>query len=220
MTGRCPICYSTSVRLTSGAFRECCEICSRYLDQPGVGIPPLELQCEADIHENAGRFQEAMDIYLNYLQEYPRSAFAYNNIAALYMQMRQPAKAAEAASKAVDLLPTYVKAWNNVGAANATLGNLKGAKTAFEMVLRLDPSNLIAKNNLATLSRQEAAMHPGLKRKNVRSFSLEQRIFSAPSPVACSNKPHHTDSNKGRWRSFVEWLTWLKRCANDPHAQR
>ena len=49
--------------------------------------------------------------------------------------------------KAVELDPTYAAAWNNLAVAYEHAGNFEEAKKAYEKALKLDPKNLMIRQN-------------------------------------------------------------------------
>ncbi|MDQ3069663.1 MAG: tetratricopeptide repeat protein [Acidobacteriota bacterium] len=49
--------------------------------------------------------------------------------------------------KAVEIDPTYPEAWNNLAIAYEEQGNFKDAEKAYDKALKLDPDNLLIRQN-------------------------------------------------------------------------
>ena len=49
--------------------------------------------------------------------------------------------------QAVELVPTYAEAWNNLGIGYEQLGRFDDARKAYEKALEIDPANTFIRNN-------------------------------------------------------------------------
>lgn len=122
----------------------------RSFRSEGVRLP-TEKQILVNDLTAKGKLREALAIYEEFLRSQTHSLQALNNAASLYNRLREPRKACELLKRAIDLDPTYVRAWNNLGAARAMLGDAVGAREAFETSLKHDPDNAVAQQNLQML---------------------------------------------------------------------
>ena len=89
----------------------------------------------------AGQYRKAIEL------ETGRAA-AHAGLALTYDLMKQPEDAEREHLKALDLAPKNAEYWNNFGFSLFVIGKLDAAISAFEHALGLDPSLLIAYNNL------------------------------------------------------------------------
>jgi tetratricopeptide (TPR) repeat protein len=92
-------------------------------------------------HNAAGRYQEALDAFLQAVTIAPDNSFAYFNLgtaAALLGRYRESAGYLE---KAVKITPDLLPAWSNLGAMYSHLADHDKALAAFRQVLRLQPDN-------------------------------------------------------------------------------
>ncbi|MBW2396462.1 MAG: tetratricopeptide repeat protein [Deltaproteobacteria bacterium] len=56
--------------------------------------------------------------------------------------------------------PRLARAFNNIGFCAGQLGKLDMAVAALETAIRLDPTNQVAKNNLAAIQRIDEPQRP------------------------------------------------------------
>jgi len=113
--------------------------------------PFPEHEREASWWETKGRPAKALQIYLDFLDIYPRSVVALNHAATLQLQMNKPDKALELLERAIQIKPDYVKAWVNLGSARVQMGDVEGAKKAFYEALDMDPKNAVARHSLKNM---------------------------------------------------------------------
>ena len=88
----------------------------------------------------AGHYDEALKCYAKSSAVEP-NCLAYANAAMAHLKLNNHAKAEQACSKALELDPTYLKAYQRRGTARKALGKLLEAAQDFEAALRLEPSS-------------------------------------------------------------------------------
>ncbi len=116
----------------------------------------------ASLHEKRDTLAEAVLGRLVNLR--PKSADARNNLGILLLATDRAKEAIPHLQVAVDVSPQWGTAWFNLGRALGHSGDSKGAVLKLETALRLDPSNLTCRVDLAgtliiTARRDEAIEH-------------------------------------------------------------
>ena len=92
------------------------------------------------------KFSEAIELD-------PTNHVLYSNRSGAYASLKDYQAALEDASKTTEIKPDWAKGWGRKGAAQHGLGDLVGAKDAFEEALKLDSSNAQAKQGLEAVNR-------------------------------------------------------------------
>ena len=77
-------------------------------------------------------FEAAIDYYTQALAITPDNKIYLSNRAAAYSQSGKHPQAAADALKAVEIDPTYAKAWSRLGHARYALGDAKGSMEAYQ----------------------------------------------------------------------------------------
>jgi tetratricopeptide (TPR) repeat protein len=120
-------------------------------------LPPEdvdELFDQALLLEDAGRFDEAAELYRRALRQEPRDAVLHFNLGNVLYSLSRPGEAAECFRRALKCDANYAEAWNNLGNALADDGRLSAAVDAFRQALRLVPRYDAARENLETTLAQ------------------------------------------------------------------
>ncbi|MBN9495543.1 MAG: tetratricopeptide repeat protein [Alphaproteobacteria bacterium] len=100
-----------------------------------------------------GRAAEAATDYAKAAALAPQIALIHANLAAALLDAHKPGSARDAALKAVELEPSNVTAWNNLGVACGQLGLARDAQDAWRKALAIDPDHASTLVNLAQASR-------------------------------------------------------------------
>lgn len=98
--------------------------------------------------ERAGRIDKALEAYENVVKEDPQALEVFRDIAQLHLRLGHPEEALKAAERARDLAPKDPNSYLFLGNVRVAQGNLAKAAEAYEDVLKLDPKNLRALENL------------------------------------------------------------------------
>jgi tetratricopeptide (TPR) repeat protein len=121
----------------------------------------FELGCA---HEQAGRFEEALEAYRQALLQNGPDADTCFNLANVLYALGRPEQALERFWQVVELSPGFAGAWNNLGNLLAELGHVDESIQAFERALQVGPDYADAHYNLADVlehcgRREEARSH-------------------------------------------------------------
>lgn len=106
------------------------------------------------LSDNIGRFDQAVEIFQNYLQHYNRDAEIYNRLAIVEIKRGSYHEAMLSARNAVHYRPDYAEAWNHLGISLSHLGDFDEALASFEKAFQLDPDNEIYKNSLEKIKQR------------------------------------------------------------------
>jgi Flp pilus assembly protein TadD len=108
-------------------------------------------ECLGDMYTRMGRFNEAETYLHQALKLYPYSHTAQAFLAEIYNQQKKPDRAAYHYSELLKLRPSDIGARRRLGVALTEMGDLKGANTQFNIVLKAsqdNPKDLSARYNL------------------------------------------------------------------------
>lgn len=100
-----------------------------------------------------GKFDEAIECYTKGMSTDPYSPVLPTNRAACFIRLKKYAVAESDCNLAIALDRKYVNAYSRRGAARFALKNHQGALEDYEMVLKLDPENLDAQNEIKKLNQ-------------------------------------------------------------------
>jgi putative inorganic carbon (HCO3(-)) transporter len=113
----------------------CAQVPAAQRDAPGARL------CSALLDWNAGRASAALIVFGELVQQLPRDPLpAYWEGRAL-LAMQKPAAAAGPLEAAVARAPDDAPAWEALGDARASLGDLSGARAAYQRALALRPGD-------------------------------------------------------------------------------
>jgi tetratricopeptide (TPR) repeat protein len=106
----------------------------------------------ARAHHRLGDVESAVRAYRDALIADERDVWAMNNLGMLYLEQRKPQDALGPLARAVQLKPTSPIFQNNLGMTLELLGDLTGAKQAYDDALKADSSYAKAKANAERLA--------------------------------------------------------------------
>lgn len=149
-----------------------------------VGMKNVEkfIEQARSLHE-AGRLDEAAELYQRIIADHPDHAEALNGLGVLAFQRRDLTVAAEYLSLAVESTPREASYHGNLGAAYAAMGRFDTAKSALERAVKLDPM-------AADIHSSLGAMHRGLGHEEAaveacrRAIELNPELYEAHSNLA------------------------------------
>lgn len=139
-----------------------------------------------------GKYEAAVECYTQGMEADGTNVLLPANRAMAYLKLERFAEAEEDCSKAIVLDGTYSKAFARRGTARAALGKLQEAKQDFEQVLKLEPGNKLALNELSKINMDINAGRVSVDEHNQR------RVIQ---PI---NKPPHLRSTKPLRRVEIE----------------
>jgi Flp pilus assembly protein TadD len=120
---------------------------ARTLDS--TSTEPVRLLARA--HHRLGDVESAVKAYREALVGDERDVWAMNNLGMLYIEQRKPQDALGPLARAVQLKPTSPIFQNNLGMTLELLGDLTGAKQAYDDALKADSTYAKAKANAERL---------------------------------------------------------------------
>ncbi|KAI7792025.1 RNA polymerase II-associated protein 3 isoform X2 [Triplophysa rosa] len=100
-----------------------------------------------------GQYDAAIECYTRGMNADPYNPVLPTNRAACFIKLKKFAVAESDCNLAITLDSKYMKAYARRGAARTTLKNHQGALDDYEMVLKLDPGNFEAENELKKLKQ-------------------------------------------------------------------
>lgn len=104
-----------------------------------------------------GKYDEAIECYTRGMGADPYNPVLPTNRAASFFRLKKYAVAESDCNLAIALDSKYIKAYGRRGAARFALNNHQGALEDYEMVLKLDPENLDAQNEIKKLNQTLAS---------------------------------------------------------------
>ncbi|KAK5198256.1 Hsp90 cochaperone [Exophiala xenobiotica] len=111
------------------------------------------LKAEGNKAFAAKDFTTAVEKFSQAIELDPSNHVLYSNRSGAYASLKDYQHALEDANKTTEIKPDWAKGWGRKGAAQHGLGDLVGAKDAFEEALKLEPSNAQAKSGLESVNR-------------------------------------------------------------------
>ncbi|XP_077194769.1 RNA polymerase II-associated protein 3 [Paroedura picta] len=148
-----------------------------------------------------GKYEAAIECYTRGIAADGTNALLPANRAMAYLKIQKYEEAEKDCSQAVLLDSSYSKAYARRGTARAALGKFKEAIQDFEVVLKLEPGNKQAVNELTKLKNElfgksqcSDQEYPGLLKNEIESQNLVKPI----------DKPIHLRSTKSLRRMIIE----------------
>lgn len=119
-------------------------------------VPPAKaadewFQRAAELDQDPGRWEEALDAYARVVVLDPKCAAAWNNLGLLHHRLGRHGEAGECYRVALDADPGCVQAAYNLGSLHEDLGALDAARDWYHRALEQDPAYADAHFNLAAL---------------------------------------------------------------------
>ncbi|RVX65901.1 hypothetical protein B0A52_10265 [Exophiala mesophila] len=111
------------------------------------------LKAEGNKAFAAKDFKTAVEKFSQAIELDPTNHVLYSNRSGAYASLREWQNALDDANKTTEIKPDWAKGWGRKGASYHGLGDLIGAKDAFEEALKLEPSNAQAKSGLDAVNR-------------------------------------------------------------------
>ena len=130
------------------------------------------------------RGSEAISVFQKLTEDYPELPEPYNNLAVLYAQQRQYDKARNALEMAIRTHPSYATADEQLGDIYSRL-----ASQAYDKVLALDYSNVVAQNKLALIREMMTVGGKTVRPATPAVAAKPAPTVVAAAPVAPPAKP-------------------------------
>ena len=172
----------------------------RILKKPCESIHACHLR---KLTQYSDKFSQAIELD-------PSNHVLYSNRSGAFASLKQYEEALDDANKTTELKPDWAKGWGRKGTAQHGVGDLVGAKDAFEEALKLEPTNAQAKAGLESVNRaieSEAAADgmggPGGLGNMFNDPQLLNKLAANPKTA-----PYLADSN---------FMAKLQRLAKNPN---
>lgn len=125
----------------SHLYKVMCDTISAIRDlQSVLRINPKSLPARnnmADVQMARGQLTEAMATFTTLLEEYPNEPILINNIAEIFLKMKDFDSSMKTINKAIKIKGSYAGAYLTRGEIFMKLGDLKSAKKDFQMAIKL-----------------------------------------------------------------------------------
>jgi len=152
-------------------------------DQPSFSVDITGALNQAVGHHQAGRLQEAEQLYQQILQAEPEQPNALNLLGMLADQVGQVDVAVELLTKAVNVMPGFMEAHNNLGNALKNIGEPDRAVVHYREAININPSFAEAHYNLGVALKDRG--------------DLEEAIASYDKAIAVKSDYVKTHYNRG-----------------------
>ncbi|KAK3517866.1 hypothetical protein QTP70_021846 [Hemibagrus guttatus] len=141
-----------------------------------------------------GKYDDAIECYTKGMSADPFSPVLPTNRAACFFRLKKYAVAESDCNLAIALDSKYIKAYSRRGAARFALENHQGALEDYEMVLKLDPENLDAQNEIKKLNQ-------ALGSQKQEDGQMEKTVAEVPLTKAV--KPNQLEEEQQRKQEAV-----------------
>jgi tetratricopeptide (TPR) repeat protein len=85
--------------------------------------------------------EEAKKVFTKLIEDYPRFEWPYNNLAGIYVEESNAAKAEQLCRQALEINPHYTNARTTWAQANIVARDFPGAEQQIELALKEDPDD-------------------------------------------------------------------------------
>ena len=169
-------------------------------------------QSELDILVNTlqnGDFQKTINLAKDLAVNDPNSAVVYNILGISYMNLNEPEKAVPNFKNALRVNKKYSEARGNLGAALLLLGNINGAVSCLQQVVRETPQNHFAWNSLGNAQKSNSMIEEA-------EHSFKQALNIEPNYASALNSYGVMLSGEGEYKkSIVQFEKALKIVSTD-----
>lgn len=151
-------------------------------------LPDFQRLSEARVLVSQGRYQEAFDHYQAFVNRYPDSSLALQEMGSVASSLKKYPEAFQAFSKALAMDPQDAVAAINMGHLSMRKGELQQAAQYYERTLAIDPQQATAHLNLGLLYA-EPLNQPSKAAEHLRLFlQLAPQAPEAPEVRALLEK--------------------------------
>ncbi|XP_020651183.3 RNA polymerase II-associated protein 3 [Pogona vitticeps] len=158
-----------------------------------------------------GKYEIAIECYTHGIAADGTNALLPANRAMAYLKIQKYKEAEDDCTKAVLLDSSYSKAYARRGTARAALGKLKEAMQDFETVLKLEPGNKQAINEIMKLKNELFAKGLQIYPECPELSQGETEVQNQVKPI---DKPMHLRSTKPLRRIIIEEVDDETLCTN------
>ncbi|ANB12321.1 Sgt2p [Sugiyamaella lignohabitans] len=133
------------------------------------------------------KFEEAVEAYTKAIAKEPRNAVYFSNRSAAYSSLRKSTEAADDARKALEIDPTYSKAYSRLGLALYSLGDAQGAMEAYANGIKSEgdsPSDGMKKGYETAKKRVEEELEASVPGGSSDSTSNSRSVDASSAATA------------------------------------
>lgn len=142
----------------------------------------------------SGQYDAAVECYTRGMNADPYNPVLPTNRAASFIRLKKFAVAESDCNLAIALDSKYTKAYARRGAARTALRNHQGALDDYEMVLKLDPGNFEAENEIKKLQQQMAATAEQTPEESQTAVTAAQTPENSQTPVTAAQTPENSQT--------------------------
>nr|XP_055045854.1 RNA polymerase II-associated protein 3 [Misgurnus anguillicaudatus] len=142
----------------------------------------------------SGQYDAAIECYTRGMNADPYNPVLPTNRAASFIRLKKFAVAESDCNLAIALDSKYMKAYARRGAARTALRNHQGALDDYEMVLKLDPGNFEAENEIKKLQQQMAATAEQTPEESQTAVTAAQTPENSQTPVTAAQTPENSQT--------------------------
>ncbi|CAH2061318.1 unnamed protein product [Thlaspi arvense] len=153
-----------------------------------------------------GLYEEALSKYelaLQFAQEFPESldlrSICHSNRAICYIKLSKHAEAIKECTKAIELHPSYTKAFVRRAEANEKLEHFEEALNDLKKILELDPSNDQARKGIRRLEPLAAAKQEKMKEEAIAKLKEMGNSILGKFGMSVDNFKAVKDPNTGSY---------------------
>ena len=128
-----------------------------------VNAETAELMFKATKLSLEGKNKEALEIFMDIARKEPKNFYAHNNVAMVYIELKEYDKALEAYETSLALNPTFPMVLNNIGHLHMTLGHYDKAEKYLKKSLGLFKTLHLASANLGELYLKQKRYDEAMK---------------------------------------------------------
>nr|CAB3265686.1 RNA polymerase II-associated protein 3-like [Phallusia mammillata] len=158
----------------------------------------LEEKTKGNDHLKHGRYDKAVECYTKGMQYDPENAVLPANRALAFLKLEKYIETEADCTLSLSMDPTYIKAYLRRGSARKAMTKIEGAIRDFKDVLKLEPDNKQARNELNIIENQGKS--ESKKVSTSHKFSGDDK----GNLVLPIKKPLHLQSKKPLRRIHVE----------------
>ncbi len=155
-------CYNCAKEFAEG-FDHCphCGATIKYSDIDGIKTA-TNLNSRAQMLHSQGRYAEAIDAYLEALEQFPDYAVAHYNLGLSYQSSKMFREAISSFTRAIEMKPDFAAAYTGRGDSHLALEEREEAIEDYSMALELYPDYAVAyfkrSSVFDTMERSEDAL--------------------------------------------------------------
>ncbi len=137
-------CYNCAKEFAEG-FEKCpnCGATIKYSDIDGIKTA-TNLNSRAQMLASQGRYEEAIEAYLEALEQFPDYAVAHYNLGLAYQARKRYSEAIASYTRAIEMKPDFAAAYTGRGDSRLAMDEREAAVDDYSMAIELYPDYAMA----------------------------------------------------------------------------